>query len=261
MNLILSIPMEARLAAVFVLGACLGGAVNLAIYRLAWHPRPISPWSRPDRRPRRDVSGTGCRSSAGWGCGGRRTARGRLLGPAHAAGIAVSAIGLPGSTGGRSGPAGLLPPGFRARCRRTCRAVLHLEFAAHAVLIALMLAASMIDVDEKIIPDEITIPGTLLGLLVAAAWPWSLLPDAMPGGGGPPTLDFLHLASPNPWPALLGGAPVPPRFGWGWLAGGCGARRCCRGRGTRGTAGGGRRSSAGPESSASAAAIASSAWP
>ena len=61
------------------------------------------------------------------------------------------------------------------------------EFAAHAVLIALMLAASMIDVDEKIIPDEITIPGTLVGLLMAAAWPWSLLPDVMPAGD----LDFF----------------------------------------------------------------------
>jgi hypothetical protein len=48
MNWILSLPMEARLAAAFVLGTCVGGAVNLAIYRLAWHPRPISPWSWPD---------------------------------------------------------------------------------------------------------------------------------------------------------------------------------------------------------------------
>ncbi len=48
MNLILAIPMEVRLAALFVLGAFLGSAANLAIYRLAWRPRPISPWSRPD---------------------------------------------------------------------------------------------------------------------------------------------------------------------------------------------------------------------
>ena len=47
MNFILSTPLEVRLAVLFLLGACLGGAVNLAIYRLAWHPRAISPWSRP----------------------------------------------------------------------------------------------------------------------------------------------------------------------------------------------------------------------
>ena len=35
-----------RLVVVFVVGACLGSLVNWAIYALAWHPRPISPWSR-----------------------------------------------------------------------------------------------------------------------------------------------------------------------------------------------------------------------
>ena len=89
---------------------------------------------------------------------------------------------------------------------------MHLEFAAHAVLIALMLAASLIDVDEKIIPDEITIPGTLVGLLIAAVWPWSLLPDVAPMGGGQLGMGFLHLASPNPWPAWLDGFPQA------WLA-------------------------------------------
>ncbi len=48
MNFILATPMEVRLAAVFVLGVFLGSAINLAVYRLAWFPRPISPWSRPD---------------------------------------------------------------------------------------------------------------------------------------------------------------------------------------------------------------------
>jgi prepilin signal peptidase PulO-like enzyme (type II secretory pathway) len=39
-----------------------------------------------------------------------------------------------------------------------------------------MLAASFIDIDEKIIPDEITVPGTLLGLALATIVPMSLLP-------------------------------------------------------------------------------------
>ncbi len=48
MNFVLSIPMQARLAVVFVLGACVGAAVNWAIYWLAWNRRSISPWSPPE---------------------------------------------------------------------------------------------------------------------------------------------------------------------------------------------------------------------
>ena len=35
---------------------------------------------------------------------------------------------------------------------------------------------SLIDIDEKTIPDEVTVPGTILGLGFAIAYPWSLLP-------------------------------------------------------------------------------------
>ena len=41
-------------------------------------------------------------------------------------------------------------------------------FFAHAILFVLMVAATFIDFDERIIPDLITIPGTVLGLLLAA---------------------------------------------------------------------------------------------
>ncbi len=74
------------------------------------------------------------------------------------------------------GAAGLLPAGVARPLPPGVQATLHLQFAAHCLLIGLMLAASMIDVDEKTIPDEITVAGTLVGLLLAAAWPWSLLP-------------------------------------------------------------------------------------
>ena len=48
MNFILSVPMDVRLLVVFALGVCLASLANLGIYCLAWNPRPISPWSRPD---------------------------------------------------------------------------------------------------------------------------------------------------------------------------------------------------------------------
>ena len=53
---------------------------------------------------------------------------------------------------------------------------LHLQFVSHAILLCWMLAASFIDIDEKIIPDEITVTGTLLGLMLATIVPMSLLP-------------------------------------------------------------------------------------
>ena len=47
------------------------------------------------------------------------------------------------------------------------RGPLHWQFVSHVLLLCLMLAASFIDIDEKIIPDEITVPGTMLGLVLA----------------------------------------------------------------------------------------------
>ena len=60
---------------------------------------------------------------------------------------------------------------------------LHWQFFSHAILFGLMLAASFIDIDEKIIPDAITVPGTLLGLLLATIVPMSLLPQRVGAAG------------------------------------------------------------------------------
>ena len=51
---------------------------------------------------------------------------------------------------------------------------LYWQFAAHVILISLMVVATFIDIDEKTIPDAITISGTLVGLILAAAVPHSL---------------------------------------------------------------------------------------
>ena len=206
MNLILSTPLEVRLIVLFVLGACVGGAVNWAIYSLAWYPRPISPWSRPDPAapPRRFSDRL---PVVGW-LGLRRES---FL---HGAGFWVRpmlvevfvGLGLAWLYWWEVEAMGLLPVGIAQPFAPQMQRILHLQFAAHSVLIALMLAGSMIDVDEKIIPDEITVSGTLVGLLLAAALPWALLP-VMAFARIPPALDFLHVTSPNDWPARLGGAP------------------------------------------------------
>jgi leader peptidase (prepilin peptidase) / N-methyltransferase len=203
-NPIFAIPMEARLTAIFAIGVCIGGAVNLAIYRLAWFPRSISPWSRPDPSapPRRLADRI---PIFGW-LGLRREAG------LHGPGFWIRpmllelfvGLGLAWLYWWEIGSAGLLPPPWRLRpLPAGVLYVLHVEFAAHVVLIALMLAASMIDVDEMIIPDEITVSGTLVALLAAAAWPWSLLPHVTEMG----QLDFLHLTSPNFWLEWLEGFP------------------------------------------------------
>ena len=54
--------------------------------------------------------------------------------------------------------------------------LLHLRFFSHLVLFVFLLAATYIDFEEMIIPDSITIPGTIIGLLFAAMCPQSLLP-------------------------------------------------------------------------------------
>jgi prepilin signal peptidase PulO-like enzyme (type II secretory pathway) len=211
MDFIVSHSMHARLAAVFVFGACIGAAANLAIYQLAWYPRPISPWSRPDPSapPRRFrdrlpiVGWLGLRRESGL----------------HGAGFwlrpmcveLLTGLGLAWLYWWEIGAAGLFPPGLPRPPHPELLPVLHLEFASHVVLIALMLVASLIDADEKIIPDAVTIPGALVGLLLAAAWPMSLLPDVMQVR----TDFFLRLTSPNSWIDGLDGA------GSLWLGLGC----------------------------------------
>lgn len=88
--------------------------------------------------------------------------------------------------------------------------VVHAQFAVHAAFIWLMLLASVIDIDEQIIPDAITIPGTLLGLLLAAVYPWAMLPvgETFPFAGRiVGDIGFLKLTSPGPWPPTMTGFP------------------------------------------------------
>lgn len=224
MNLILSLPLELRLVLVFVLGTCIASAANWAIYRLAWNRRSIGPWIAPE-------TGAPARRFAdrlpilGWLGLRRETAL-------HGPGFWVRPMLLEILTGvgfvalywWETVALGLLPAGTPHPVPMEIQTVLHLQFAAHCVLIGLMLAASMIDVDEMTIPDEITVIGTMAGLLMAAAWPWSLLPTVVQGDGGRIGLDFLHLTSPSNWPARLDGAPRGAPLGlglacwWFWCA-------------------------------------------
>ncbi len=206
-------------------GAAMGSAINLAVYRLAWFQRSFSPWSAPlENAPPR------CRSDRipifGW-FGLRREAS------LHGAGFwirpmlveVVTAVGLVALYWWEVQQLGLIRP---ATVPPT-DLVLHAHVAIHAFLLALMLAGSLIDVDEKTIPDGITVPGTLVGLVLAAVVPWGLLPDLKRAAIGPmggvvalPNWDFLRCTSPNLWPDWMNGFPhvwslaVAVACWWGW---------------------------------------------
>jgi len=215
-NLILAIPMEFRLAGLCAFGACVGSLLNLGIYRLAWHRRAISPWSAPhaDAPRRRWYDRV---PILGWVSLRRECGL-------HGAGFWIrpmlvevfSGVGFAALYWWEIGQVGLVLPGVAA----PPAASLHATYACHLMLISLMLVGSLIDIDEKIIPDTITVSGTLFALLAAAVYPWSLLPDH---SFGPPPLapDFLRLTSPNPWPGWLGGFPQLGPLGIGlgcwWL--------------------------------------------
>jgi prepilin signal peptidase PulO-like enzyme (type II secretory pathway) len=108
----------------------------------------------------------------------------------------------------------------------------HLEFLSHTILLCWMMAASFIDIDEKIIPDEITVTGTLLGLMLATLAPISMLPHVAESAapsvvsvplfgangqqlsgkfGGLVWLEPVTAIAPHPWQAggeLLAGWPA-----------------------------------------------------
>ncbi len=199
--LLADIPLQFRLGILFVLGVGLGSLVNLGVYRLAWNPRSISPWSKapqgaPPRRPDDRVP------IFGW-LGLRRESklhgRGFWIRPMLVE--LLSGVGLAALYWWEVGQHGLwaaVPNPIPADWAE----ILHAQFCCHAALITLMLVASLIDVDEKTIPDAIAMPGTLLGLAAAALYPWSLLPVSGAGPAG----NFLLLTSPKPWVDWLNGA-------------------------------------------------------
>ena len=208
--------MPIRLCLLFVLGTGLGSFVNWGIYRLAWNPRAIGPWSRPavgtpGRRPWDFLP------VLGW-FGLRRET------PLWGRGFWIRPMLLELGTGAalaslywwEIGRFGLLPASLRDLPLAGVLPVFHQEYAAHVFLFLLMMVATWIDIDERTIPDAVTVPGTLAGLALVAVWPLALLPEITLAHGGRAVLNLncVWLSSPNQpepwmdaawtgWPALL----------------------------------------------------------
>jgi prepilin signal peptidase PulO-like enzyme (type II secretory pathway) len=185
----------------FVAGAALGGQLNRGIYRLAWHARSIGPWSAPlpGAPPRRGVDRV---PILGWLFLGRESAlHGRWFWLRPLLIELALGVGLAWLYHYEIVRAALCPPGVAADS-----VTLHAQYLSHVALLALMVVATFIDFDEQMIPDAITVPGTLLGLALAALLPMSrplvlLAEDPIWERCAAP----LHLAVPSSWPAWLDG--------------------------------------------------------
>ena len=227
--------MEWPILIVFVLGACVASLLNAAVYAWAWNYRRISPWqATPEGAAPRTWAD--CVPIIGW-FRLRRDAkvlgRGFWIRPMLVEisfGIAMAAlygweVGQQGLTAAQFNlPAGVnLPAGGLPELVTPA----FCTFVFHFILSAWMLIASLIDVDEKTIPDEVTVPGALIGLLLAALLPFGFLPNIeerltppvigielthpksgapLPGAfGGTQWIEPTHLTAPNDWPAALAG--------------------------------------------------------
>lgn len=189
-----SLPIWIRILLLMGAGAVFGAFINWAIYAWTiWLSRPISPWMTPvegespriwqDRIPvagwylrRRDsqVYGTGF-----W-------IRPMLI-------ELTWIIGVPWfyhwqTTGGLTGGVVGAP---------NWNELSETWFYAHTILFGLMFIGTFIDFDEKTIPDQVTIPGTLIGLTFAALADWSRLPEIVTGMAAVPSIESIHPASPG----------------------------------------------------------------
>jgi leader peptidase (prepilin peptidase) / N-methyltransferase len=173
MDFWLTLSLPVRMLIIALLGAMMGSFVNWGIYALAWFfPRPISPWSRaPEGCQRRLFDYI---PIVGW-LGLRRESS--LFGAGHWIRpllIELSlAIGLAWLY--QLEASGVLLPINLAVPRWIFDQIYHHQFAAHCLLIVMMMIATFIDFDEQTIPDALTIPGTLIGLFFM-----SMFPDALP---------------------------------------------------------------------------------
>lgn len=203
----LSLPPTAMAVILAMLGLVFGAIANFVITTLCWEPRPISPWVKLatwplDDERRRIADNLPSRTFLdrvpvlGW-IGLRRESelhgkgfwiRPLLIELTLATGFVVMHQAYMDGL--------LLPAGINAGALATCQPWLVAVFFFHTVLVALMVAATFIDFDERTIPDAITIPGTLFALIFASGSPYVFVPGELSSGIAPTTLQHPLPLSP-----------------------------------------------------------------
>lgn len=173
-----------RFALLAIAGLISGAFANYLIYSWAYFPRHISPWAPPappappqtsDDKPATvpPRRWTDRIPVFGW-FGLRRES------PLHGTGFWIRpllveigcAVTLPVLYWYYTQSGGLLPDFARVPVGiASFSPWAHSLFFVHAILFVLMVAATFIDFDEQMIPDIITLPGTLIALVIATL-PW-----------------------------------------------------------------------------------------
>ncbi len=172
-------PLYLRLPFLFLLGMFLGALINLCIYRLAYLRRRISPWgftrglvgrrSFVDRIP-----------IVGW-INLRREAN------THGSGFWIRPLlielcfGLlvAGLFWWEVDRRMLITPPLPLRISTlgpAAGAMLNAQFAVHVALLVFMAIATFIDIDEQTVPDAVTVPGTMIALVIAVFCQAAALP-------------------------------------------------------------------------------------
>ena len=230
-NLILAIPMEVRLAVLFLLGRVSAAWPTWASTGWPGTPARSAPGRRPepDAPPRRRW--TDRVPIVGW-LGLRRET------PLHGRGFWIrpmlvellAGLGLAALYWWEIDQPGLLPPRVAAAIPAALMAVLHAQYACHAgadLADAGRLADRRRREDH---PRHDHRAGHAARACSRAVYPWSLLPACVlpwtqPGGVGRRSI-AADLAALGRWPARLCAVPATPVAGrWDWAAGGCGAWR------------------------------------
>lgn len=192
-----NLPLWMRLSVLLGIGAIVGAFINWAIYAWAMFlKRPISPWMKP-------AEGESARIMLdripiiGWP-GRRRDSnvygKGFWIRPMTIE--VICAVCVPwfyywlltgGLTGGQFPAAGWT-------------AMVETWFYAYGILLVLMCIGTFIDIDEKTIPDQVTVTGTIVALLFAAFAPSFRLPQVMFGMAKAPSVEPVHYGSPGDVP-------------------------------------------------------------
>lgn len=202
------IPMQFRLILLFFIGAVVGGQINRAVYRWTWHPKQYDPWTppRPDA-PKRYLFDKV--PIFGWLGLARES---KVHGTAHWVQPLLIELGCAFFFAwyyhwviGEN----LVPPTVNVPLAATQSHAIYLQ---HMILIVFMTIATFVDFDSRTIPDYVTVPGFLIGLVLCWLLPFVGLP--IPDGpnffGLPdrPQLEAipLHAAILSDWPKSWNGA-------------------------------------------------------